>query len=98
MAVPASFHPEAEVDFVEAVRWYERERAGLGHVFSAAVSETVRFATDFPDAGAPLGPSLRRAFVRAFPYYVLYAHSPEGLWVVAVAHFRRRPGYWRDRT
>lgn len=73
-------------------------RGGLGIVFSAAVDEAVRFAAEFPEAGVPLGPDLRRAFVRAFPYYVLYAHSAEQLSVVAIAHFRRRPGYWRDRT
>lgn len=97
MALPASFHPEAEVDLVEGMRWYDGKQPGLGVVFAEAVQEAVRFAADFPDAGAPLGPILRRAFVRAFPYYVLYAHEVDRVFVVAIAHFRRRPGYWRDR-
>lgn len=98
MALPASFHPEAEVDLAEGVAWYNQKHHGLGAEFAAAVREAVQFASEFPDAGGPLGTELRRVFVKSFPYYVLYGQSSTQLLVTAIAHFRRRPGYWRERA
>jgi hypothetical protein len=40
----------------------------------------------------------RRHRVRRFPYLVFYAVAPEEIRVVAIAHAKRRPGYWRDRA
>ncbi len=91
------FHPEASAEFTAAVEWYEGERPGLGAAFAAAVQQTVHQAAETPLAGAPVGAALRRVLVPAFPYAVWYAVEPTRLWIVAVAHFRRRPGYWRHR-
>lgn len=44
-----------------------------------------------------MGQALRRVFVARFPYFVLYAPDDAPMEIVTVAHFRRRPGYWRDR-
>jgi hypothetical protein len=34
---------------------------------------------------------------RGFPYVVVYLDEPERVWIVAVMHAKRRPGYWRER-
>jgi hypothetical protein len=94
---PVEFHPEARTDFYVAVDWYEGERLGLGMAFSTGVQLALTRAAAIPLAGSPVGTELRRVFVPHFPYSVLYAVETTRLWVVAVAHFRRRPGYWRDR-
>ena len=40
---------------------------------------------------------LRRRLVRRFPFGILYRIEPEEIVIVAVAHLRRKPGYWRER-
>ncbi|WP_407936397.1 hypothetical protein [Limnochorda pilosa] len=40
----------------------------------------------------------RRVLVRGFPYQVVYHLRPDEIVIVAVAHLKRRPGYWRNRT
>jgi hypothetical protein len=35
--------------------------------------------------------------VRRFPFRVVYLQQPERVWIVAVAHLNRKPGYWLDR-
>jgi toxin ParE1/3/4 len=40
---------------------------------------------------------LRKCFVRRFPYTIFYLELAEQIWIAAVAHQRRRPGYWRNR-
>jgi hypothetical protein len=40
---------------------------------------------------------LRKCFVRRFSYTIFYLELAEQIWIAAVAHQRRRPGYWRNR-
>ena len=40
---------------------------------------------------------MRRFRLSRFPYIVFYLELDDTIWVAAVAHTSRRPGYWRDR-
>jgi hypothetical protein len=42
-------------------------------------------------------PPARRHFSRDFPYAIIFMEKPEHVWIVAVMHMKRRPGYWRGR-
>lgn len=92
-----SFHPEADAEFEEASLFYESRMPGLGKTFAAEIESTVSLIREFPEAGSPMGTSLRRAIVARFPYSVVYRQYPDLIVVVAVVHQRRRPGYWQSR-
>lgn len=92
-----SFHPEADVEFAEASLFYESRMPGLGKSFAGEVESTISLIREFPDAGTPIGITHRRAIVARFPYTVVYRQYPDFIAIVAVAHQRRRPGYWRRR-
>ena len=92
-----SFHPEADAEFEEASLFYESRMPGLGKAFAAEIESTISLIREFPEAGLPIGTSHRRAVVARFPYSVVYRQYPDFIVVVAVAHQRRRPGYWRRR-
>ena len=42
--------------------------------------------------------AVRRKVLRRFPYSVAWLVEPTGIVIVAVAHGKRRPGYWLDRV
>jgi hypothetical protein len=44
-----------------------------------------------------MDPPARRHFSLDFPYAVIFLQKPEHIWIVAVMHMNRRPGYWRER-
>ena len=71
--------------------------AGLGKSFASEVQRTVLLIRQFPDAGSPAGTSRRRVLVPRFPYAIVYRRDPDSVVILAVAHQRRRPGYWRGR-
>jgi toxin ParE1/3/4 len=94
---------EAREELASAVGWYEQQRAGLGGELLDAVNEALaRILEDpsisIPVPGRPADASVRRIFVRRFPYAIVFTECVEEIQVVAVAHLRRRPGYWRSRT
>jgi plasmid stabilization system protein ParE len=43
------------------------------------------------------GAAIRQMRVRKFPYKVVYRNQQDGIEVIAVAHGKRRPGYWKGR-
>ena len=95
--IPVQFHAEAEAELGAAASFYEARLVGLGSSFAAEVQATMGFIRTYPDAGSPLGRKLRKVVVKRFPYSVIYRHEDGCIYVVAVAHHRRHPGYWRMR-
>jgi plasmid stabilization system protein ParE len=97
------FGPDASAELRHAALWYEQRHAGLGAQFAAAVDVAVRSAARWPHSGA-LVPGvrddlyLRRLHVGRFPYQVVYLLAEDVIHVLAVAHDRRRPGYWGSRA
>ena len=96
------FEDEAEAEYRQAGVWYESRREGLGIEFFDEVDTTIRQLLDLPRIGAPVPRvprdlPVRRLAVRRFPYHVVYLEMAEELRILAVAHDRRRPGYWRER-
>ena len=95
--------PEASAELDEAALWYEQRRSGLGIEFLQAIDSALEFIARFPQAGAPVPgvpPDLpvRRVPVRRFPFHVIYLELSDAIRVLAFAHDRRSPGYWRSRT
>ena len=95
--IPYSFHPEAERELADAAHFFEERIGGLGAAFADAVEHAITLIRQYPELGTPYGRSSRRVLVRGFPYAVIYEIRPDGILVLAVAHVRRRPGYWRTR-
>lgn len=96
------FEDEADLEYRQAGRWYEDRRPGLGVEFFDSVDAAIRQIIDFPRIGTRvprLAPelSVRRVAVTRFPYHVVDLETAGSLRILAVAHDRRKPGYWQSR-
>jgi plasmid stabilization system protein ParE len=94
----AIFHPEAHEEMIESARFYEGRSEGLGGDFLTAVEETIHRIEQLPKAGPIDRASIRKRFVSGFPFTVLYETQPDRIFIAAVMHQHRRPGYWRSRV
>jgi GNAT superfamily N-acetyltransferase len=96
----AELAPEALDELAAAAEWYEERGPGLGDELLAEVDRlTARIdarPASFPfvlDAPRELG--IRRALLKRFPFALVFMAKPDGdIRVIAVAHAKRRPGYW----
>lgn len=93
----AVFHPEAEAEYLEALEYYEREAPAVVEAFRAEVMRTVAFVEQFPEAAPVERGSVRCKLLKRFEYEIYYAVEPDRFRILAVAHQKRRPGYWVDR-
>jgi toxin ParE1/3/4 len=92
------FHRLAAKEAQAAEAWYASRSSEVAERFRAAVLDAAQRIAD--DAGThPVGASrFRYARVNRFPYRLIYCPESESTArVVAVSHYRRRPGYWRRR-
>jgi toxin ParE1/3/4 len=96
---PLQFSKPASEEFAAAVQWYETRRSGLGGEFFDAVVRAIELILAHSEIGTLRSGSLptRQFRVTRFPYNVVYRIRENDIYVVAVAHTSRRPGYWLER-
>jgi plasmid stabilization system protein ParE len=91
------FHPEAEEELIEGSAFYDLRVPGLGSRLIDEVQQATGLLAKRPELGQRIDKVFRRMVLHRFPYSLIYSAEADRLWVVAVAHQSRRPGYWRDR-
>jgi len=90
-------HPEAEEEFAQAAFYLDAERVGYGDVFADRVRDAYEIVMTYPRAGKLVGRRARRIEVSGFRYAVIYQILPDLIFILAIAHHSRRPGFWRSR-
>ena len=94
---PLVFHPEARLELTEAGRYYAGKSQPLAQRFYLEMDEVITEVCARPSSRRMFDPPARRHFGPVFPYAVIYLDRLGEVWVVAVMHFKQRPGYWRER-
>lgn len=89
--------PQAANEFEDATDYYEQRQTGLGRRFRDEVDRHIRWIADNPDIPRVRKGDYRRVNLKVFPYYVAYLKRQETVWVLAIAHSRRKPKYWIKR-
>ena len=92
------FHPEAELELIEAALYYEKQVPGLGERFEFEIRYATDLLLDQPEIGTSVSPDLRKFVLTRFPFTLYYSVADDVLRIEAVAHQSRRPGYWKSRV
>ena len=97
------FHPSAQLELRLLAEWYESRREDLGEDLRVELWKALAVIAEHPGRWqlSPLR-GARRLGVRhfplnRFPLSLEYIVNGDEVLVVALAHMRRRPGYWVDR-
>ena len=91
------FHGAARAELVSEIQYYAAIDRRLAERLAVSIERATRLAAEFPDMGSQYKYGTRRVFPRRFPYSLVYVVRGEVIYVLAVAPFSRRPGYWRSR-
>ena len=59
--------------------------------------KTIQRSFSFPKAWSVIEGDIRRSLVKRFPYGVLYSEENDEIYIIAVMHLHRFPGYWKHR-
>lgn len=92
------FHAEAEAEVDAAFDWYWNESPDAATGFLDELVRTVSLIGRNPRLFPSVTPSLRKAVLQRYPYYLLFRQKKNAIEVIVVAHAKRKPGYWKSRS
>ena len=97
MAKPIEYLSGARIDFDESFDWYAERSVGAAIGFASAVDEALDNILN--DSGRfPLTHGgCDYCGLKRYPFRIVFRDEPDRLVVVAIAHAKRRPGYWHGR-
>jgi toxin ParE1/3/4 len=91
------FHQDASLEYEAAFEWYFERSEQAALRFALELDHGVALIAEAPQRW-PMGiQNTRRFLLQRFPFAVVYRQLPGVIQVLAVAHTRRRPGYWKKR-
>jgi len=94
---PRVIHPDADAEFTVAAEDYTAISPELGGRFYDEIDNLIEEIHHAPLRFRQYDPPARRNLARHFPYAVVYLDEPDRVWIVAVMHLHREPGYWKYR-
>jgi plasmid stabilization system protein ParE len=93
-----AFHTAAAEEMQEAAVYYAGRAPGLGDAFLDEIEQGLRRIQQFPRLWPVYEGEYRRYLLQCFPYGLIYRIDPEEIFILAVAHLHRHPGYWKNRA
>jgi plasmid stabilization system protein ParE len=96
---PVRLRRAAKRELNEAAEWYRERDPEVAARFLREVFRAIALVESFPLTGGPVfgvdDPDIRQLPVSNFPYHVVFKRLAERIVILAIAHDRRKPGYWR---
>ena len=92
------FHPEANNEFKESVKWHNRNRSESGEEFAVSVFDKLEQITENPESHSADSDGVRWASVAKFPYHIYYLLRAPIIWILAIWHNSRKPEGWKERV
>jgi plasmid stabilization system protein ParE len=91
------YHPEARLEFRSSALWYGDRNEQLSVDFTNEVERIAEIIRVEPKRYPMLDRRHRYKVLDRFPYYIVYLVRPGLTYIIAVAHAKLPPNYWRHR-
>lgn len=95
---PYRVHPLAWEDIDVADQWYFERSPEASDALIAEISEAIESICKYPQRWPKYRHGTHRLLLRRFPFSIVYLEDADFVDVIAVAHHKRKPGYWKKRV
>ena len=95
---PVVFHPEAVAEAEAAIAWYRERSRRAADALVSDLEKGIEAIQKAPQRWPEFEHNCRRFPLVRFPYLIVCRETTANIEIVAVAHGRRWPGYWRSRS
>jgi plasmid stabilization system protein ParE len=92
------FHPHARAELRAARNWYHERSPLSAFAFAQTVQNAIARIKDTPHTFPLADHGTRKFVLQRFPFNIFYQTRENEIIIVAVAHQKRRPGYWFSRA
>jgi len=95
--LPLEFHPDARIDALDAYDWYAERSQQAADAFQEELQHAGRAIQNAPERWANYMFGTRRYLMKRYPFVIVYRIAADRIEIMAVAHGRRKPGFWKGR-
>lgn len=95
--LPIEYHPEARLELIGALEWYSARSLESAQKFNQQIERAQEAIQRAPNSWAKYLFGTHRYLLKRFAYVMVYRVLGDRIQIVAIAHGRRKPGYWVDR-
>ncbi len=92
------FHPEATSELEDSLDWYLQRSVAASRGLARAVDSALDKRSKDPQRFPRVDRRHQACNLQGYPFQIVYRHEGEKIYIIAVAHAKRRPGYWRRRA
>ena len=89
--------PLAELDAMEAAKWYNDQRDGLGNEFLLALDAKINAIRRNPNQFSIKYKNVHTALTERFPYGIFFLIEHKSIFIIAIVHTHRNPRVWKKR-
>jgi plasmid stabilization system protein ParE len=89
--------PQAVNEGREAREFYLSKSAAVEDAFRLEIERAIALIRDHPETWPTYVLDTRRFILDRFPYSLVYKTDGTDSLILAIAHARRKPGYWEPR-
>lgn len=97
MGASLEFDADARAEFDQAFNWYAERSVGAAIGFATEIDVAIESIAADPNRFVRTHAGCQLCRLKRYPYCVVYYRAGDTVRVVAIAHVKRRPGYWRNR-
>ena len=98
MALRIELREGAKDDFNESFDWYAERSHAAAIAFATALEEGFDQILATPDRFPRTNRGCQYFPLSRYPFRVIFRQEANRLVIVAIAHAKRRPGYWHKRV
>jgi plasmid stabilization system protein ParE len=91
------FQEEALLDYESASQWYLARSYTAASKFTDEIGLAIERIAEHPQRWPSGAGGTRKLILQHFPFVVIYRELAAKILIVAIAHGKRRPGYWKER-
>jgi plasmid stabilization system protein ParE len=91
-------HEAARREANLATAWYAERSIHVARRFRDDLLAAFKSSAAFPLHYPAYLHETRRIVLQRFPYFIVFFDWQDEITIVAVAHAKRRPGYWKGRV
>ena len=90
---------EAEEEMNASAQYYNQQASGLGLEFLVEIEKSLQVIEKNPERWSHYEKNIHKYNTRRFPFSIYYAFEKDldKIIIIAVAHQKRKPGYWKKR-
>lgn len=97
MSYSLAFHPQVKLEVHDSLLWYNEKSEGLGDSFLLELEQANHILQEAPTVWPKAKGKIYKYNLKRFPFIIYYKVTQNTVFVYAVAHASRRPGYWLSR-